>query len=60
MKHSQEEILKALHIIQETCKEHGSCSPCPLGRTGSCVMNDDCPEEWNINDNSVTVWKGLL
>ena len=60
MKHTREEILIALHVIQDTCKEHGGCSPCPLSRNGTCVMNNDYPEEWNINDNCEMVWKGLF
>ena len=61
MKYSQEEILKALHVIKETCDDHPDfCGPCPFCRDDECVINADIPSEWKINDDSITVWKGLL
>ena len=60
MKHSQEEILKALRVIKETCKEYGSCSPCPFSRNGSCVITNVSPHNWRINEDSIVFWKGLL
>ena len=63
MKHSQEEILKALHIIKDECRVCGaSCDEkCPfMGADGDCLITYESPCEWDINDDSVTVWKGLL
>ena len=62
MKYSQEEILKALHIIKEVCEQCNADNEdlCPFCRDDECVINADIPSEWKINDDSITVWKGLL
>ena len=62
MKHSQEEILKALRVIKEICNENGYCEEtCPFeSEKHACLITHNYPGNWNINDESVTVWKGLL
>lgn len=61
MKHTQKEILKALHIIKDECSEHVACEEtCPFSRGASCLMLKETPNNWTINDDSVSTWKGLL
>lgn len=60
MKHSQAEILKALHIIKETCEGFIGCNGCPFDRMGECLINNRYPEDWKISDETPKVWKGLL
>ena len=60
MKYSQEEILKALHVIKETCEENECGDRCPFnGVNVGCLISDDAPIHWKINDPPVR-WKGLL
>ena len=59
MKHTREEILKALRVIKETCEEYEDCEVCPLFTNDTCNVTRRRPEKWEINDN-VEVWRGLL
>lgn len=61
MKHTEKEILDALHIIKDECSEHDSCGEtCPFSIGTSCLMLKKTPNNWTINDDSVSTWKGLL
>ena len=59
MKHSQEEILKALHVIKEVCDDFFGCVGCPFERNEECLITDG-PPDWLINDEPPAMWKGLL
>ena len=51
MKHSQEEIINALKVIQDTCNEQHApypCEQCPLSKNGGCVIQEQSPDEWKI------------
>lgn len=56
MKHTQEEILKALNVIKETCEytdDKGiiDCTKCPFGDSdGHCVIIQQIPNSWNIKE----------
>ena len=61
MKHTQEEIINALQVIQDTCKEMHApypCEHCPLSKNGDCVLQDNPPEDWDIR-TSPQVWKAF-
>lgn len=62
MKHSQEEIINALQVIQDTCKEQQEldpCEHCPLSnKNGNCVLQNLFPEEWNIKP-TLSIWKAF-
>lgn len=61
MKHSKEEIIKALNVIKETCEEqYLDCEQCPFSDWNTdCVFTDgDAPTAWVIN-NSYS-WKALM
>ena len=63
MKHSQGEILKALRIIKETCESYDKENEefCPFyDDSEGCLVSFSNPDNWKINDEVVTVWKGLL
>ena len=61
MKHTKEEILNALHVIKDECEENDDCSDgCPFEKNGGCVIQDNYPVVWKINDGSPETWKGLL
>lgn len=59
MKHTREEIIKALHIIKDTCKESykvengvSSCYYCPFSDGADhCLLNEQSPFAWDIKDN---------
>ena len=59
MKHSKEEILKALHIIKDTCYESyevkvgvSSCYKCPFSDLdGYCILAEQNPMSWDIKDD---------
>lgn len=55
MKHTKEEILKALHIIKETCSnvtDIQDCSLCPFSDgDGHCIVTEQAPCAWNIKSD---------
>lgn len=60
MKHSYEEIIKALTIIKETCEsqEDGGCRSCPFGTDREmCKIMNESPNDWNIEGKKV--WRAL-
>jgi hypothetical protein len=58
MKHSREEIIKALKIIQETCIEH-QCEDCPFGNDNAqCTLRDFIPVDYHINEEE-PVWRAF-
>lgn len=60
MEYTQEEIINALEIIQDICKAQGlnACDSCPLSKNGICVIQEQAPEDWNINTKP-PVWKAF-
>lgn len=61
MEHSQEEIIRALGIIKDTCKEQterNPCENCPLSKNSRCILQEQTPEEWKIK-KSPQVWKAF-
>ena len=55
MKHTHEEMLKALHIIKDTCKEvmddSERCLDCPFSnKQGFCNIMSETPQWWNIKN----------
>lgn len=62
MKHTHEEILNALHIIKDTCKEvmddSERCLECPLSnKNGFCNVMSETPHFWNIKKTDK--WKAF-
>lgn len=61
MEHSQEEIIRALGIIKDTCSERqwiNACKTCPLSKEGECALSRQSPEEWKIKTYP-SVWKAF-
>ena len=61
MKYTQEEIINALKVIQDTCREAPTsdpCEHCPLSKNGNCVLQDGSPDSWKIKA-SQPVWKAF-
>ncbi len=61
MKYSQEEIIHALEVIQETCNEHDKCESCPFFNRSlhfTCEILRDRPEYWKINKDQI-VWRAF-
>lgn len=62
MKHSKEEILQSLNVIQDECdyifENDLDCYSCPFGIDGFCYINSEkSPHSWNIK--STTEWKAF-
>lgn len=66
--YTSEEILNALHVIQDTCEYylHGNdedCEKCPLctmtGRAPSCTIRDSGSYVWEIDDDPDTTWRAF-
>ena len=56
---TQKEILKALSLIQNVCKECTGCDSCPLSdRDDNCLICGTEPVYWKITDKE-SVWKAL-
>lgn len=61
MLHTQEEIINALKVIQDTCNaqvELNPCVNCPLSKNGDCVLQEQPPADWEIKSNN-SVWKAF-
>lgn len=61
MKHTQEEIILALKVIQNTCNEAPTvhpCKSCPLSKNGACVLQEEPPSDWKIT-TSPPVWRAF-
>lgn len=60
MEHTQEEIINALKIIQDTCRAQTvhPCYNCPLSKNGDCVLQEQSPEDWKISTKP-PVWKAF-
>ena len=60
MKHTQEEILKALQVLKDVCKESNNCKECPLGdHNNECCFENGNPAEIELNYNT-QVWRAHL
>ena len=62
MKHTKEEIIEALHVIQDECKEH-NCLDCPLGDVDPeegkrCKLMRSEPAKWKIHKQEEH-WRAL-
>lgn len=68
--HTSEEILNALHVIQDTCEYYREgidnnygCKKCPLctmlGDSPTCTITDLEPDNWSIADNPDTTWRAF-
>ena len=54
MKHTLEEVMNAVTVIQDTCKlakEPFYCESCPLSKNGYCVLEEQTPDDWKIKLN---------
>lgn len=59
MKHTKEEILKALNVIKDECKEAEACECCPFSdKNAFCVFRKDQPYEWDIKATE-EVWRAF-
>ena len=53
-------LIEALKLIKETC-DNTTCSKCPLSDTADdCLLQQDCPSNWNILDEPITVTKVIV
>lgn len=61
MQHTQEEILNALQVIQDTCKEH-NCKNCPFRANDDdnwvCIIDSRSPDTWKLN--TAENWRAIL
>lgn len=61
MKHTKEEIIRALEVIKETCVERAECEGCPFFNGAvpfNCKIQHGNPEYWKINNEQV-VWRAF-
>lgn len=61
MKHTKEEIVNALKVIKDTCRDNTSCATCPFwnaGETKRCMIKDDV-ETWEIADPEPKLWRAF-
>lgn len=56
--YTQEEIIKAVTIIQDICKSNAQCFGCPFYPNGECIINEVEPCGWEIN--GTTAWRAFL
>ena len=62
MKHTREEILNALGVIMDVCKETGEklegCYSCPFYVNEECMIMCRKPESWSLNDKGA-IWRAF-
>ena len=60
MKHAQEEIIDALQVIKDTCRDETiDCDNCPFGNDEDlCRLKDRIPANWIINEEE-NVWRAF-
>lgn len=59
MKHTKEEILKALNVIKDECKEAEECICCPFSdKNAGCMFHKEQPYEWDIKSGE-EVWRAF-
>lgn len=60
MKHTKEEILKALYVIKDTCMDNEiDCDSCPFGNDEDlCRLNRGIPANWRVKEED-NVWRAF-
>lgn len=59
MKHTKEEIINALKVIQEECESNNrSCGDCPFYGSG-CEVTNEIPSAWRIACPEPERWRAL-
>lgn len=61
MKHTKEEIINALKVIKDECRDNPTCSTCPFWIPDSdkgCKILDDV-ETWELNVPDTGVWRAF-
>lgn len=56
MKHNLTEILKAIKVIQDECRNSLGCSECPFYVKSRCGVIQDEPHTWELNNDE---WKAF-
>lgn len=60
MKHTKEEILKALNVIRDECKEEDYCTFCPFAdKDENCMLRKERPYAWTIKTETEEAWKAF-
>ena len=53
-------LIEALKLIKEICDDT-MCPKCPLSDTGDeCLLQQDCPSNWKILNEPITVTKVII
>lgn len=59
MKHTKEEIINALKVIQEECSRcDEGCFGCPFYKIG-CIINNTAPSNWMLNTTEPETWRAF-
>lgn len=59
MEHTKEEILHALHIIKDECK-NADCQECPFGTSDRvCRLRREVPELWDVKTEPEQDWRAF-
>ena len=63
MKHTKKEIINALNVIKEECRDN-LCVRCPfydktLNDVPRCRIRSDAPMVWNITDEDPETWRAF-
>ena len=62
MNYTREEIISALTVIREICKEHdGRCKECALWHvpTETCGLIAFTARSWSLIDEDPTIWRAF-
>lgn len=60
-KYTKEEIINAVTVIKEICANQ-ICQDCPFFRKGdnTCIVKNEVPSGWKINEDKPVTWRALL
>lgn len=53
-----ETIIKALKTIKGVCEEYSHCGDCPF-YTHKCIIQNECPDDWDIQESPPKTWKAF-
>lgn len=56
-KYTIDEMINAVTIVKEVCREQVCCDACPFCTDGDCVINEETPEDWEIERPECSIFR---
>lgn len=56
-KYTVDEIINAVTVVKEVCSVQSCCCTCPFCKGGICIINEESPEEWEIERPEYSIFR---